>query len=143
MAAAVTELRGGCLGAFVDQVYQPEPLTVTLAFTGRGPRRLWLFDCDARWPRAHATTIRRPNPDSPLGFCMLLRKHLGGSHLVEVEQVRFDRILRLVFERGGERRTLVHEVMGRHSNLVLLDPGEVVLGAVKPVPPSQIGRAHV
>ena len=111
MAAALDELRSGCVGAFVDQVYQPEPLLVTLAFTGRGPRRFWIFSSDARWPRAHATAHRRANPETPPGFCMLLRKHLGGSRLLEAEQVRFDRILRLTFRRGEETRTLVHEVM--------------------------------
>jgi predicted ribosome quality control (RQC) complex YloA/Tae2 family protein len=137
MAAVADELRARCLGAFVDQVYQPEPLTVLLAFTGRGPRSYWLFSSDARWPRAHATRERRPSPPHPPGFCMLLRKHLAGAHLSEVEQVRFDRILRLTFRRAGETRVLVHEVMGRHSNLLLLDEAGTILGAVKAVPPSQ------
>ncbi|MFN3652946.1 MAG: NFACT family protein [Armatimonadota bacterium] len=137
MAAALDELRRDAVGAFVDQVYQPHALDVVLAFTGRGPRRLWLFSSDARWPRAHATRIRRENPATPPGFCMLLRKRIGGSRLVEAEQVRFDRILRLTFRRGEESHTLVHEVMGRYSNLILLDEAGVVLGAAKVVPPSQ------
>ncbi|HEU4753475.1 MAG TPA: NFACT family protein [Armatimonadota bacterium] len=137
LAAAVEELRDTCLGAFVDQVYQPEPRLVLLAFTGGGPRRQWLFSSDARWPRAHATAERRANPPSPPGFCMLLRKHLSGARLAEVEQVRFDRILRLTFRRGEETRALMHEIMGRHSNLMLLDEAGTVLGAVKTVPPSE------
>src|SRR5690242_16764691 len=99
MAAALGELRSGYAGAFVDQVYQPEPLLVTLAFTGRGPRCYWLLACDARWARSHGTARRRDNPETPPGFCMLLRKHLGGAHLTGAEQVRFDRILRLTFRR--------------------------------------------
>lgn len=137
MAAIADELRAGVLDAFVDQVYQPDPLVVVLAITGRGPRRFWLFSSDARWPRAHATTLRRPNPDTPPAFCMLLRKHLNGSRLAEVEQVRFDRVLRLTFRRGEETRTVVHEVMGRHSNLMLLDEAGLILGAVKMVPPAK------
>lgn len=137
MAAVADELRASCAGAFVDQVHQPEALAVVLAFTGRGPRRYWLLSSDARWPRCHATTVRRSNPVVPPNFCMLLRKHLGGAHLESVEQVRFDRVLRLEFRRGDEQRILVHEVMGRHSNLVLLDETGLVLGAVKTVPPSQ------
>jgi len=137
MAAAARELQETCGGSWVDQIHQPEPLRLTLAFTGGGPRRYWLFSADARWPRAHATTIRRANPSTAPNFCMLLRKHLGGAVLAEVEQVRFDRILRLDFRRGDERRTLIHEVMGRHSNLILLDEAGVILGAIKAVPPSQ------
>lgn len=136
MAGAALELTEGSLHSFVDQVYQPDPLTVVLAFTGRGPKRMWLFSSDARWPRAHATRLRRQNPETPPGFCMLARKHLGGAHLTAVEHVRFDRILRLTFRRGDETRVLVHEVMGRHSNLVLLDEQGLILGAVKVVPPA-------
>lgn len=141
LAAALRELDATCLGAFLDQVYQPEPLTITLAFSGRGPRRYWLLSADARWPRAHAITARRPNPETPPHFATLLRHHLGGCRLLAAEQPRFDRILRLTFGRGEggseERRTLVLEIMGRHSNLVLLDAAGTLLGALKVVPPSQ------
>jgi predicted ribosome quality control (RQC) complex YloA/Tae2 family protein len=141
LSAVLRELEATCVGAFLDQVYQPDPLAVTLAFSGRGPRRYWLLSADARWPRAHAITTRRPNPDTPPGFCLLLRRHLTGSRLLSAEQPRFDRILRLTFGRGEggatERRALVLEMMGRHSNLALLDETDTVLGALKVVPPSQ------
>lgn len=141
LAAILRELEAGCVGAFVDQAYQPEPLTVTLVFSGRGARQYWLLSADARWPRAHAITARRPNPETPPQFAMLLRRHLVGSRLITVEQPRFDRILRLTFGRGAggaeEQRVLVLEMMGRHSNLVLLDSAGTILGALKVVPPSQ------
>ena len=136
MAAAAHELATGVLGAFVDQIHQPAPLEITLAFTGNGPRRIWLLSADARWPRAHETRVRRVNPDTAPGFCMLLRKYLRGARLQTVEQVRFDRILRLGFRRGDETCFLVLEVMGRHSNLLLLDAEQTILGAVKMVPPA-------
>lgn len=137
MAAAAEELRLGYLGAFVDRVHQPDELIVVLAFSGRGARRHWLLASDARWPRSHETRQRRSNPANPPGFCMLLRKYLEGSRLAHVEQVRFDRILRLTFRRGDESHTLVHEVMGRHSNLLLLSADQQILGAVKLVSPNQ------
>ncbi len=137
MAAAAEELHREFLGAFVDRVHQPDELLVVLAFSGRGARRHWLLSCDARWPRSHETRRRRNNPPNPPAFCMLLRKYLEGSRLVEVEQVRFDRILRLTFRRGDETCILVHEVMGRHSNLLLLGADQKILGAVKLVSPDQ------
>lgn len=137
MAAAVDELRHRFMGAWVDQVYQPDPLSVVLAFTGGGPRRFWMASSDARWARSHAVGQRPAGGEMPPAFCMLLRKHLNGSHLTGMEQVRFDRILRLTFVRGGEERVLVHEVMGKHSNLLLLDEGGTILGAVKNVPAAQ------
>jgi predicted ribosome quality control (RQC) complex YloA/Tae2 family protein len=70
-------------------------------------------------------------------FCLLLRKHLRGARLQAVEQIRFDRVLRLAFSRGEESWALVHEVMGRHSNLMLLAPDDRIVGALKVVPPSR------
>lgn len=59
-------------------------------------------------------------------FCMLLRKHLGSARLIRIEQLGLDRILHLVFESVNEmgdlvELTLVVEIMGRHSNIVLVD----------------------
>ncbi|MBM3459953.1 MAG: DUF814 domain-containing protein, partial [Armatimonadetes bacterium] len=51
--------------------------------------------------------------------------------------VRFDRILRLEFRRGEERNSLLLELMGRHSNLILIEEKGRILGAIKTVPPAQ------
>ncbi|MBI3909591.1 MAG: NFACT family protein [Armatimonadetes bacterium] len=136
LAAVASELNRG---AFIDQVYQPDDLTVALALSGRGERRLWLFSADARHARAHLipAAARPPSPASPPGFCMLLRKHLRGARLVEADQPRFDRVLRLRVTRGDGERLLIHEIMGRHSNLALADGAGVVLGVLKQVSPEQ------
>jgi predicted ribosome quality control (RQC) complex YloA/Tae2 family protein len=136
MAAVVAEMQSA-LGAFVDQVYQPDAARVVLALTGRGPRRFWLFSVAAAEARCHLVSARPETPDTPPTFCMLLRKHLRGAHLEAVEQPQFDRVGRLTFARGDERPALVHEVMGRHSNLMLLNEAGTVLGAIKIVPPSR------
>lgn len=69
-------------------------------------------------------------------FCMLLRKHLGSARLVRIEQVGMDRILHLVFEAVNElgdlvELTLAVEIMGRHSNIVLVDQNGRIIDAVK------------
>lgn len=136
MAAVAAELRGE-MGAFVDQVYQPGATELVFAFTGRGPRALWLCSADAQAARCHALSERPEMPAAPPAFCMLARKHLRGGRLEAVEQVGFDRVLRLTVNRSGERCVLVHEVMGRHSNSLLLDEAGTILGAIKIVPPSR------
>ena len=50
-----------------------------------------------------------------------------------MEQPGFDRILKLTFTRGGGRNVLVHEMMGRHSNLLLLDGAEQILAVGRPI----------
>jgi predicted ribosome quality control (RQC) complex YloA/Tae2 family protein len=137
LAAVLAEVERECRGAFVDQVYQPSAARVAVAFTGRGPRRFLLLAIDPEAARCHLLPAKPEVPESPPACCMLLRKELRGARLQVVTQPRFDRVARLGFERGGETRWLVHEIMGRHSNLFLLDETETILGALKIVPPSR------
>src|SRR5262245_7738834 len=111
LAAVLQEGRRDYLGAFVDQVYEPSPSRVALALTGRGPRRFLLLAIDAEAARAHFLSRKPEAPETPPGFCMLLRKELRGARLQGIEQPGFDRIARFRFERGGEARYLVHEIM--------------------------------
>ena len=75
-------------------------------------------------PRIHLTMEKKTNPPSAPMFCMVLRKHLSGGKLVTVRQPNNERILELDFEIIDEigdlaEKTLVIEIMGRHSNIIL------------------------
>ena len=65
-------------------------------------------------------------------FCMLLRKHLGGGRVLDVRRMAGDRILEIdigtLSELGDAvTRTLVVEIMGRHSNIILrADDGRII-----------------
>src|SRR5207248_6516135 len=78
--------------------------------------------------------------DEPSPFVMLLRKHLEGARLARVEQVGRDRVLRLAFRAHAASATadatLIAEVMGRHSNVILVDDKDIILGAVKRITPT-------
>lgn len=89
------------------------------------------FSIHPRTARVHLA----PWPDTPerLGlFGTLLRSRLGEARLTGVEQPPFDRVLRLRFEALEGPLTLIAEIMGRHSNLILA-AARVVLGALKVV----------
>jgi predicted ribosome quality control (RQC) complex YloA/Tae2 family protein len=78
-----------------------------------------------------------PVPQHPPNFCMVLRKHIEGLFISRLEQVGFDRVLRLHLQAPGqEERILVLEIMGKHSNLILIDFQERILGAAKHIGPS-------
>jgi predicted ribosome quality control (RQC) complex YloA/Tae2 family protein len=82
--------------------------------------------------RVHLTAGGFTNPSSPPLFCMVLRKHLEGSFLAGIEQPALERVLKLHFNTFDElgrhiTRLLVVEIMGKHSNIILLKPdGEIV-----------------
>ena len=68
-------------------------------------------------------------------FCMLARKHLIGSRLLGIEQLGCDRVLTFTFqcinEMGDEvQKSIVLEMMGRHSNLSLVDENQVTIDCV-------------
>ena len=69
-------------------------------------------------------------------FCMLMRKYLGSAKLIELRQIGLDRILHLIFETRNEMGDLVHltvaiEIMGRHSNIILVDENGRVIDSIK------------
>lgn len=134
MAAVADELNKKLLNGRVDKIQQPSPLDVILAIRSNGANYSLLISADAQSPRIHLASTKQPNPKTPPNFCMLLRKHLEGSRFSGAEQVDFDRILRLKFDAyDGERITLIVEIMGKHSNAILVNGTDRILGAVKPV----------
>ena len=87
-------------------------------------------------PRVHLTGIALENPASPPMFCMLLRKWLGGGRLVAIRQPGLERALYFDFDCVNElgdivRLTLAVELMGRHSNVILINPDGNVMDAIK------------
>lgn len=138
LAAVAAEVRATLVGGRVDRVLQPESDVLVLLLYGRGRNHRLLLSAHPRHARVHLTRAERPNPQHPPAFCMLLRKHLAGARLLSAQQVGRDRILHLGFEGMDElgnpvRLTLVAEVMGKHSNLVLLGPDGRIIDAIRRV----------
>lgn len=123
------------IGARVDKIYQPsrEEIIVSLRLLGsddRGAKKL-LFSANGGMARVHLTNAEFDNPQTPPMFCMLLRKRLGGGKLSAIRQDGLERILYFDFECTNEigdpvTNTLIAEIMGRYSNLILMSGGRVV-----------------
>lgn len=130
------------LGARVDKIYQTQKVElVFLMRTRNGAYRL-LLSASGNSPRLHLTSASLENPANPPMLCMLMRKHLTSATLLDIEQVGFDRILKLIFSATNElgdkvRRTLVIEIMAQYSNIILLDENDVIIDSVKRVDASK------
>ena len=132
LAAVADELNRRIAEGKTMEVHQPEPLEVVLTIRTPGANHCLLISADAESPRIYLTSVKRPNPKTPPNFCMVLRKYLKGSRFEGAEQVDFDRILRLGFAAyDGERLALVVEIMGKHSNVILVNGLGKILGSVK------------
>ena len=128
----------GLAGARVDKISQPARELIVLALRHPAGSRKLLLSASATAPKVHFTQLSLENPKAAPMFCMLLRKRLGGGRLVEVSQLGLDRVLTLTFECYNElgdlvRLSLVCEIMGRHSNVILVDGEGRIVDAVKRV----------
>ena len=126
------------IGGRVDKIHQPsrEELLITLR-TRDGAYRL-LFNTGAGTARVHATKADIDNPKVPPMFCMLMRKQLSSGKLTDIRQDGFERILYFDFDSSNElgdicRLTLAAEIMGRHSNLILIDGSGKIIDSIKRV----------
>ena len=95
-----------------------------------------LLSASASNPRIHLTEVQRENPMTPPMLCMLMRKHLAGAVIVDIKQNGFDRVVRIDAETRNElgdlcTRSVIIEIMGRHSNIILVDDSGRIMDSAK------------
>lgn len=132
------ELLNSLEDARVDRIHQPSKEEIIINFrTKQGPHKI-LFNVNASQARVHETYLSFENPKAPPMFCMFLRKHLSSGKLISIRQDGFERILYFDFDSSNEmgdivRLTLIIEIMGRHSNLILVNSDGKILDSIKRV----------
>lgn len=128
LRAVAHELMRTIAGGRVDKIYQPLPRDLLFTIRNRGRNYRLLLSANPSYPRVCLSErYKGQNPVEPPMFCMLLRKHLEGGRVTGIRQVDNERILLLDVENRNElgdisERRLVIEIMGRHSNIILIDP---------------------
>ncbi len=140
IAALVDSLAARVEGASIQRIQQPDHSTILLTLHRQSVTKKLIASCDPQFPRIHTTTASHDMPVEPPQFCLVLRKHLLGGHIVSISQADdFERAVWITVERGGDLqqgiKRLVCEIMGRHSNIVLLDEEGIVLDAARRVTP--------
>ena len=108
----------------VDRVIQPERDEIHLLIRAQGANHRLVLSASANAARIHLSEHSKTGPMEPPMFCMLLRKYLGSGRVQSVRRIAGDRILEIEFSALNElgdtvTRTLVIEIMGRHSNIIL------------------------
>jgi predicted ribosome quality control (RQC) complex YloA/Tae2 family protein len=138
MAATADELEAGLTGGQIQRIIQPSLYSVALSIYANGKGHWLLLSADAGNARVHLGSDRLAKAfPTPSGFVMALRKHLEGGRVRGVVQAAYERVLRIECSHGETSTALIAEVMGKHSNVMLIDPAETILGAMKVVPPHQ------
>ncbi|PEE43718.1 Rqc2 family fibronectin-binding protein [Bacillus pseudomycoides] len=123
----------------ISKIYQPSKYEVLLHIRANGKNQKLLISAHPTYARMHLTNQSYDSPASPPMFCMLLRKHLEGGFIEKIEQIDLERIIQITVrsrnEIGDESlKTLVIEIMGRHSNIILVDAKtNIILDSLKHV----------
>lgn len=124
--AMVKELQDTLLLGKIEKVYQPESDELVFNIhTRKGNVKLYASAASS-CPRVQLIEKNLQNPPAPLGFCMLMRKHLQGGRIVEISQKDSERIIEISLETLNElgfsvSKKLIFEIMGKHSNIILVD----------------------
>lgn len=124
--SVVAELKDKILNGRIDKVYQPEKDEIFLHIRSKGENHSLLISASSNNPRLYLTKTSKKNPMEPPMFCMVLRKHLLGATILNIEQFKTDRIVFIdVISRDelgiNREKRIVIEIMGRHSNIILID----------------------
>ncbi len=138
LSRLVQEISLNALDARVDRIFQPGREEILFVLRWRGGSGKLLLSANADTARLQFTNAAFENPKVPLMFCMFLRKHLGNARLVEIRQLGLDRIVHLIFETQNElgdmvKITVAAEIMGRHSNIIVVDQNNRIMESIKHV----------
>ena len=138
VAGMTKELKDTLEGGRISKIAQPETDELLLTVkTPDGQKRLCI-SASASLPLIYLTSGNKPSPMTAPNFCMLLRKHISNGRIVSVNQPGLERIIRLEIEHLDElgdlcRKTLVVEIMGKHSNIIFCAEDGTILDSIKHV----------
>ena len=137
IAGMVQELNTCILGGRISKIAQPE--SDELMFTIKSERRQQyrlLISAGASLPLIYFTEQNKPAPMTAPNFCMLLRKHIGGGKFTRIWQPGLERIINFEIEHLNElgdvcHKTLVVEIMGKHSNIIFCNEEGMIIDSIK------------
>ena len=138
VAGITKELKDKLTGGYITKIAQPEKDALVLTIKNNRTGYKLFLSANASLPLAYITEENRKSPMTAPNFCMLLRKHLGSAKILDITEPGLERIIRIKTEHLDEMgdlsvKHLVIELMGKYSNIILLDDDEKVLDSIKHV----------
>ena len=131
LALTAAELKTTLTDAKIAKIFEPTRDELVITLRTRTDTYALLLSARSGSARVCLTEETFENPETPPSFCMLMRKHLTGGRLLDVHMEPGDRIVYFDFQCTNEmgdlvRNTLCAELMGRYSNLVLVQSGKII-----------------
>ncbi|MCM1025286.1 MAG: NFACT family protein [Roseburia sp.] len=138
IACVVSELKRELTGGRLYKIAQPEEDELLLTIRQPGGQKRLFLSASASLPLVYLTEKNKPGPAAAPSFCMLLRKHLQNGRITDITQPGLERIIHIHIEHLDEmgdlrRKTLVVEIMGKHSNIIFCDDNNTIIDSIKRV----------
>ncbi|MFA6308654.1 MAG: NFACT RNA binding domain-containing protein [Clostridia bacterium] len=135
---AVEELSSKLTNGRIEKIFQPENDEIYVSIRANGENLRLVLSSSANYPRIHLTDTLKENPSNPPLFCMILRKHLSGGRIISFNFNDYERIVQIKIESTSELgdssiKTLIIEIMGRHSNIILVNSDYKIIDSIKHV----------
>lgn len=136
--SAMNELNKRLAGGKIDKIQQTDKEELFLMVRSLGQTYRLLINASAADNRVQLTELKKQAPSEAPMFCMLLRKRIAGGKIVRFEQERLDRVLKISIETYNDLGdlsvfALYCELMGKHSNIILVNEKGVIVDAIKHV----------
>ena len=138
IANIVKELNDTILNGRIAKIAQPENDELLLTIKpAKGQVRL-VISASASLPLIYLSRDNKPSPMTAPNFCMLLRKHIANGRIVGISQPSLERIIRFEIEHLDElgdlcRKSLIVEIMGKHSNIIFCNEKGMIIDSIKHV----------
>lgn len=134
--AVVSELNTCLINGKINKIFEPNKNEILLGVYSSGKNYCLDISIDSVNYRVNLTTSSKPNPQNVLNFCMVLRKHLTGGTIKRVYSNGLERIVFIDIDVYNElndliTKTLVVELMGKHSNIILLNSEHTVIDSLR------------
>ena len=138
IANIVKELNDTIVGGKINKIAQPEADELILTIKNNRTQYRLLISASASLPLIYFTEKNKVSPLTAPNFCMLLRKHVGSGKITAVTQPGLERVIEIKIEHLNELgdlcfKTLVVEIMGKHSNIIFLNEERMILDSIKHV----------
>ena len=132
----ITQELKNMVGYKIDKVYEPDKNTIVLGLYGKGTNLALLSCISASSCRLHLTSHPQKNPPIAPNFCMLLRKHLIGFKIKNIDTVDLERIIFIELENNENPnkpiyKKLIIELMGKHSNIILTNENNIIIDSMR------------
>jgi predicted ribosome quality control (RQC) complex YloA/Tae2 family protein len=134
----VYELNNTILNKKISKIAQPENDELLFTIKGDGGQYRLAMSASASLPFLYLTDSNKPSPLTAPNFCMVLRKHIANGRITRIYQPHMERIINFEIEHLDEMgdlctKTLVVELMGKHSNIIFCNADGMIIDSIKHV----------